>query len=286
MSEKSPAGVQLSYRELNERANQLAHFLRRSGVGPEQRVGIYVRRSVDLFVALLAILKAGAAFVPMDPSYPAARLEQIQDDAQITMLLTQQDLLAELPNPPAAVFCFDRDGDCLVREAKTNPAAPVDLENPAYVMYTSGSTGRPKGVVVPHRGLTNYLLWAARYYMPDGGGAPVLGSIGFDATITSLFVPLLTGGHADLLPEGEELTALADALRRDSDYRFAKITPAHLDALNRLLINGPNPSGTQRLVLGGEAILPRDARQLDQGQTAAHYQRVWSDRSGGGLLHV
>jgi natural product biosynthesis luciferase-like monooxygenase protein/amino acid adenylation domain-containing protein len=251
-----PAGLQLSYRELNERANQLAYFLRRSGVGPEQRVGVYVRRSVDLFVALLGTLKAGAAFVPMDPAYPAARLEQIQDDAQISMLLTHRELLTELPNPPSAIFCFDQDGDRLVSESKMNPNIPVNLDNPAYVMYTSGSTGRPKGVVIPHRGLSNYLLWAARSYMPDGGGTPVLGSVGFDATITSLLVPLLVGGHADLLPEGEELTALADALGRDSDYRFVKITPAHLDLLNRLLTKGPNADGTRRLVLGGEAISP------------------------------
>ena len=255
--DKSRAGVQLSYRELNERANQLAHFLRQSGVGPEQRVGVYVRRSVDLLVALLGTLKTGAAYVPMDPAYPAARLEQIQDDAQIAMLLTQQELLAELPKNPGAVFCLDQEGDPLARESKVNPNVLIDLGNPAYVMYTSGSTGRPKGVVIPHRGLTNYLLWAARAYMPDGGTAPVVGSIGFDATITSLFVPLVAGGQADLLPEGEELTALADALRRGSDYRFVKITPAHLDVLNRLLTNGPDERGTQRLILGGEAISPR-----------------------------
>ena len=255
--DKSPAGVQLSYRELNERANQLAHFLRQSGVGPEQRVGVYVRRSVDLFVALLGTLKTGAAYVPMDPAYPAARLEQIQDDAQIAMLLTHRELLAELPKTHGAVFCLDQEGDPLARESKVNPTVPVDLDNPAYVMYTSGSTGRPKGVVIPHRGLTNYLLWAARAYMPDGGTAPVVGSIGFDATITSLFVPLVAGGQADLLPEGEELTALADALRRNSDYRFVKLTPAHLDVLNQLLTNGPDAGGTQRLVLGGEAISPR-----------------------------
>ena len=257
VDDKSPAGVQLSYRELNARANQLAHFLRRSGVGPEQRVGVYVRRSADLFVALLGTLKTGAAYVPMDPAYPAARLGQIQDDAQIVMLLTQQDLLAELTKALGAVFCLDQEGGRLARESEANPAAPVDLDNPAYVMYTSGSTGRPKGVVIPHRGLTNYLLWAARAYMPDGGAAPVLGSIGFDATITSLFVPLVAGGRAVLLPEGEELTALGDALRRGSDYSFLKITPAHLDVLNRLLSDGPDARGTRRLVLGGEAISPR-----------------------------
>ncbi|HWW74150.1 MAG TPA: condensation domain-containing protein, partial [Pyrinomonadaceae bacterium] len=257
VSDKSTGGVQLSYRELNERANQLAHFLRRSGVGPEQRVGVYVRRSADLLIALLGTLKAGAAYVPVDASYPAARLAQILDDAQVALLLTQQDLRAELPEAGVTVFCLDEEGDRLAREPTENTAAPVELDHPAYVIYTSGSTGRPKGVVIPHRGLSNYLLWAARAYMPDGGAAPVVGSIGFDATITSLFAPLVAGGRVDLLPEGEELTALAAALGRASDYQFVKITPAHLDVLNRLLPDGPDERGTRRLILGGEAISPR-----------------------------
>jgi iturin family lipopeptide synthetase A len=255
--DKSPGGSQLTYRELNERANRLAYFLRRSEVGPEQRVGVYVRRSADLLVALLGTLKAGAAYVPMDASYPAARLGQILDDAQVALLLTQQDLLAELPEAGVAVFCLDGESERLASESKENPGAAVELDHPAYVMYTSGSTGRPKGVVIPHRGLSNYLLWAARAYMPDGGAAPVVGSIGFDATITSLFVPLVAGGRVDLLPEGEELTALASALGRASDYQFVKITPAHLDVLNRLLPDGPDARGTRRLILGGEAIAPR-----------------------------
>ena len=107
--------------------------------------------------------------------------------------------------------------------------------------------------------------------MADGGGTPVLGSVGFDATITSLFVPLLVGGHAEMLPEDEELTALAGALRLDSDYQFVKITPAHLDVLNRLLTDGPSACGTRRLVLGGEAISIRRC-SLDKERTAPRYQ--------------
>nr|AEH26540.1 amino acid adenylation domain protein [uncultured Acidobacteria bacterium C5] len=254
--ERRPGGDRRTYRALNERANQLAHVLRRSGIGPEQRVGVYLERSVDLFVALLGILKAGAAYVPIDPAYPAARVEQIQNDAQIAMLVTKQDRLAGLPAPPGSICCLDRDSDRLDAESTANPAVAVDLDNPAYVIYTSGSTGRPKGVVVLHRGLTNYLQWAARSYQAEGGGTPVLGSVGFDATITSLFVPLVAGGYAELLPEGEELTAVADALGGDADYRFVKITPAHLDAVNRLLTGGTGAGGTRRLVLGGEAISP------------------------------
>ena len=265
--ERWAGGASISYRELNERANQLAHFLRRSGVGPEQRVGVCLRRSVDLFVALLGALKAGAAFVPLDPAYPAARLDQIQSDARISLLLVQEELLAQFPAPPAAVFCLDRDAGLLAGESKENPSVAPHLDNPAYVIYTSGSTGRPKGVVIPHRGLTNYLQWAARAYMTEDGGAPVLGSIGFDATITSLFVPLIAGGHAELLPEADELSALAEALQQPTDYHFVKITPAHLDVLNRWLTGPPHPNGARRLVLGGEAISPPALdRWTDGGQ--------------------
>ncbi|MDP3718283.1 MAG: amino acid adenylation domain-containing protein [Acidobacteriota bacterium] len=255
VSERRPGGERLSYRQLNERANQLAHFLRRSGIGPEQRVGVHLRRSADLLVALLGTMKAGAAYVPIDPEYPAARRQQIQDDAQIAMLLTQQELLAG--SPTSAVCCLDRDRATLDAESIETPAVTVSLDHPAYVIYTSGSTGRPKGVVVPHGGLTNYLQWAARSYLSSAdGGAPVLGSVGFDATITSLFVPLVAGGFAELWPEGDELATLAEVLGGDADYQFVKITPAHLEVLNRLLADGPAAGATRRLVLGGEAISP------------------------------
>ncbi len=253
--ERALAGRRLTYRELNARANQVARFLRQSGVGPEQRVAVYMRRSTDLLIALLGCLKAGAAYVPIDPSYPAGRIEQIISDAGVSMLLTQEAMLASLPAPPDAVCCLDRDRDLLDRESTDNLSITISLESPAYVIYTSGSTGRPKGVVVLHRGLTNYLLWAAKAYEADGG-TPVLGSVSFDATITSLFVPLVAGGFAELLPEGEELPALANALTGSAEYRFIKITPAHLDAVNRLLPDGPNAAAARRIVLGGEAIVP------------------------------
>jgi natural product biosynthesis luciferase-like monooxygenase protein/amino acid adenylation domain-containing protein len=253
--ERRLAGTRLSYAALNARANQVARFLRRSGVGAEQRVAVYLPRSSDLLAALLGTLKAGAAYVPIDPAYPPARVGQILADAGITMLLTDDALLSGLSSPPSSACCFDRDHDLLDRESTENVAVALSLDQPAYVMYTSGSTGRPKGVVVLHRGLTNYLQWAARAYNADGG-TPVLGSVGFDATITSLFVPLVAGGFAELLPEGEELPSLAAALSGKAQYRFIKITPAHLDAVNRLLPSGPSANAAARIVLGGEAIVP------------------------------
>ena len=247
-------GAGLTFRDLNARANQVAHLLRRAGVGPEHRVAVHLRRSADLVAVLLGTMKAGAAYVPVDPTYPAARVEQIMADAQVSMVITQQDLLGSV-TAPAPVWCIDRDAARLHAEPTDNLSVPIHLDSPAYVIYTSGSTGRPKGVVVLHRGLTNYSLWAAQAYRADGA-TPVLGSVSFDATVTSLFVPLIAGGCAELLAEGDELSELASALSGQAEYRFIKITPAHLDAVNRLLPDGPKPGTVGKLVLGGEAIAP------------------------------
>jgi natural product biosynthesis luciferase-like monooxygenase protein/amino acid adenylation domain-containing protein len=248
-------GASVTYGELNRRANRLAHHLRRLGVGPDQRVGICLRRNGHLMVALLATLKAGGAFVPLDPAYPAARLAMMQQDSRIAVLLTQEDLLATLPEHDAPVCCVDRDWGEIARESASDPDMNTLPGNLAYVIYTSGSTGKPKGVMVTHRGLVNYLDWAAQTYTsPDGDGAPVLGSIGFDATITSLFVPLLSGHPVVLLTEGGELEALASLSRSQRMFDFIKLTPAHLELFNTMLGDAPPAHLAHRLVLGGEAL--------------------------------
>src|SRR6185369_4546162 len=137
---------QVSYRELNERANQLAHYLRQLGVGPEERVGICVERSVAMVVGLLGILKAGGAYVPLDAQYPEERLRFMLADAQVGVLLTQEQLLGRLPAPEAQVVCLDRDWQEIGQQSRAKMRGAVDVENPAYMIYTSGSTGLPKGV--------------------------------------------------------------------------------------------------------------------------------------------
>ncbi|MEY2555908.1 MAG: hypothetical protein QOF93_1052, partial [Verrucomicrobiota bacterium] len=154
------AEVELSYRQLNERANQLAHELMRLGVGPNSLIGICVERSPEMVVALLATLKAGGAYVPLDPTYPRDRLAFMLNDAHASVLLTQSDLIETLPFHGAPRICLDSDWKSIEKNSTDNLNTRLAADSLAYVIYTSGSTGQPKGAMITHRGLTNYLNWA------------------------------------------------------------------------------------------------------------------------------
>jgi amino acid adenylation domain-containing protein len=149
---------QVTYSELNRRANQLAHHLRSLGVSPEVRVGICVERSVEMVVAILGTLKAGGAYVPLDPTYPRERLAFMLEDAKVSVLLTQQRLLAGLPEHRATVACLDSGWEVISRQSGDSAKSEVTVENLAYVIYTSGSTGRPKGIMLRHSGVVNNLV--------------------------------------------------------------------------------------------------------------------------------
>jgi len=247
---------QLSYEELNRRANQLAHRLRALGVGAESRVAILMERSVEMVTAVWGVLKAGAAYVPLDPKYPRELLDYMLTDAQASVVLTQQRLAELRPSAEGVrVLSLDTERQSLERESGENPIRKTTAENLAYVIYTSGSTGRPKGVMITHGGLANYLNWALRAYdVTAGGNAPVHSPLGFDLTVTSLFLPLLAGRSVALLPEEDSIEALADALRTDESTLF-KLTPTHLQALSQLLPQaGPVITGEKVLVIGGEAL--------------------------------
>jgi amino acid adenylation domain-containing protein len=248
-------GRTLSYRELNTRANRLAHHLRGLGVGPDVRVGVCLDRSPELVVGLLGVLKAGAAYVPLDPMYPRARLEFMLADSRVPVLLIRERLLGRLPAHSALVLCLDRDWDAIARQPDAAPPDDASPEDLAYVIYTSGSTGRPKGAMITHGGLTNYLLWAAHAYDVAGGrGAPVHSSIAFDLTVTSLFAPLIVGRRVDLLGEDLGVEQLAEALRRAEDYSLVKITPAHLQLLGRQLTPPEAAGRTRAFIIGGEQL--------------------------------
>ena len=149
-------GQQLTYRELNARANQLAHHLRKLGVGPEVLVGICVERSLAMVVGLLGILKAGGAYVPSDAAYPKERLAFMLDDSQALLLLTQEHLVESLPEYGDRLVCLDRDWEIIAAESAENPISEATHHNLAYVIYTSGSTGKPKGVEIQHAALINW----------------------------------------------------------------------------------------------------------------------------------
>jgi amino acid adenylation domain-containing protein len=249
------AEARLTYRELNSRANQLAHYLQSFGLGPESLVGLCVERSFDMLTGLLAILKSGAAYVPLDPFYPKERLAFMLEDAGARVLLTQERLLGALPERRPKVVCIDRDWSLIEREQTDNLDVTTAPDNLAYVIYTSGSTGKPKGVMISHRGLVNYLTWCTRAYgVSDGDGALVHSSLSFDLTITSLLSPLLCGKCVFLVPEDLGIEQLADALRSRQNYSLAKITPAHLRALSERLSVQEISGHVRALVIGGEAL--------------------------------
>lgn len=247
----------LSYAELDARANQLAHMLRAMLIGPEARVGIRLERSLELMIALLGVMKAGAAYVPMDPAYPSERCAYILEDAGASVLLTQQNLLDDWSVPRGVtVVSIDEPttrlalGDQLVNTPKTR----VTPENLAYVIYTSGSTGRPKGVAMHHRGVSNYLDWGVRAYgAASGHGAPVFTSMAVDLTITNL-LPLFTGRTVHLLPEDNPVEALAEVLRNHPGFGPVKITPLHLSLLTPYLDAEDARAATHTLVVGADFL--------------------------------
>jgi amino acid adenylation domain-containing protein len=260
--EKTPDAVavvfadqSLNYSQLNTRANQVAHYLQTLGVGNDILVGICAERSLDMVVGLLGILKAGGAYVPIDPAYPRDRLDYLLQDSQVPVLLTQSHLLKILPKHDQVV-CLDTDWPVIAQHSPKNPFSLVKSTNLAYVIYTSGSTGKPKGAMIIHQGVVNYLSWCTETYAVAAGyGSPVQSSFAFDATITSIFSPLMVGKQVVLLPEKQEIEALCDILRSKRQFSLVKLTPAHLELLNQLIPPEEAAGQTNAFVIGGEALL-------------------------------
>jgi amino acid adenylation domain-containing protein len=246
---------QLSYAELDQRVNQLAHHLQQLGVGPDVLVGIYVERSPETVVGVLGILKAGGAYLPLDPAYPRERLAFILEDTQAPVLLTQSKLVERLPESNAKLLCLDTDWERIAQQATQNPVSGVTSDNLAYAIYTSGSTGKPKGTLIPHRGLVNYLTWCRQAYtVEQGKGATVHSSLAFDLTITGLFSPLLVGLPVKLLPEDPSINSLSTALRHESNLSLVKITPAQLTMLSQQLSPSEAAGRTRAFIIGGENL--------------------------------
>ncbi len=187
---------QLTYRQLNQRANQLAHHLRDLGVGPELLVGICLERSLSMVVGLLGILKAGGAYVPIDPAYPKERLAFILSDTQASVMLTQEQLLESLPAHGAQVVCLDSDWEVIAQNSLENPVCGATASNLVYAIYTSGSTGQPKGVMISHRGICNQLCWRqATFPLTEVDRVLQTISFSFDPSVWQIFWPLSFGAQ-------------------------------------------------------------------------------------------
>jgi non-ribosomal peptide synthetase component F len=250
------AGRILTYGELNERAGRLAGFLRALGAGPETVVPVLAERSQELLVGLLGVLKAGAAYVPLDPSYPAERLALMLAETAAPVVLAQETLLDRLfdrlPGTRARVVCLDRDREEIERHAAV-PAVPVEPDHLAYVLYTSGSTGRPKGVQIPHRGLMNLVRWDLRAYgTGPGDHRTQVASLGFDASVWEIW-PCLASGAALHLPEEE---ARLNPQRLGAWMAEHGITVSFLPTplAEALLTLGPEIATLRRLLVGGDRL--------------------------------
>jgi amino acid adenylation domain-containing protein len=256
---------QLCYEALNRRANQLAHYLQKRGVGPEVLVGIYVERSLEMVEGILGILKAGGAYVPLDPAYPQERLAFMLADSQAPVLLTQERLAARLPRHGAQVLRLDADWKAIAHESDKNPASEVAAENLAYVIYTSGSTGKPKGVQISHRAVVNLLTaMSRRPGITDRDTLLAVTSLSFDIAALELFLPLIVG--ARLVVVSREVACDGTRLLAALHGSGATIMQATPSTWRLLLAAGWQGSDQLTILCGGEALPQQLAHQLrEQG---------------------
>ena len=245
----------LTYQELNNRANQLAHCLQEKGVKPDVLVGIFIERSLEMIIGILGILKAGGAYLPLDPNYPAERLAYMLQDSAVSILITQQSLVESLPENQAELLCLDRDGQHLENYSIENPINQVKSANLAYIIYTSGSTGQPKGVMNTHQGIGNNLLQTMDVY-PRIAGDRILqmGLLSFDISVWEIFCSLTSGATLVLAkPEGQkDITYLINLIAQE------KVTHAiFVPSMLRVFLQQPNLencSYLKQIFCGGEAL--------------------------------
>ena len=254
---------QLTYRELNCRANQLAHYLQTLDVKPEVLVGICLERSLDMFVGLLGILKAGGAYVPLDPAYPHERLTFMLEDSHLPVFLTQQPVLERFPEYRTRVVCLDADWEIIAQQSEENPVSRVTAENLAYTIYTSGSTGKPKGVQIEHRSVVN-LLSSMRHEpgLTEQDVLLAITTISFDMAVPDLYLPLIVGACTVLVSR----EAASDAGRllktlEKSGATFMQATPA---TWRLLLAAGWCGNKQLKILCGGEALTRDLANQLQE----------------------
>jgi amino acid adenylation domain-containing protein len=283
----------LSYRELNRRANQLAHYLRALGVQPEDRIGICVERSVELIVAVLGVLKAGAAYTPLDPALPIERQRFILDDTGAVVLLTQERLAADLPLHQARTLCLDAEQAAIAEMPDTNPSHVSGPDNLAYIIYTSGSTGQPKGVMIPHGNLVGmYAAWEEAYQLSTAVRRHLqMANFTFDVFVGDLVRALCSGGTLVLCPR--ELLLAPDQLyslicREQIDS--AEFVPAVLRPLLQYLSESDlRLDGMRLLVCGSDSWSMKEFEQVRQfcapatrvvnsfGVTEATIDSTWYD---------
>jgi tyrocidine synthetase-3 len=246
----------ITYKELNERANQLAGIISGKGIKPDTLAAIMVDRSVEMIVGILGILKAGGAYLPIDTDSVENRIQFMLEDSAVTLLLTKTDFEDKAGFNRESIILDDNE---IYHGNKTNlerVGHPGDL---AYMIYTSGTTGKPKGVLLEHRGLVNYICWAAKMYVKgERVNFPLYTSISFDLTITSLFTPLITGNSV-VIYGGDDKQLLIEKIIEEDRVGVVKLTPSHLKLIRGKKINRAN---IKRFIVGGEILDVQLARDI------------------------
>ena len=281
--EKTPSTVavtfedqQLTYRELNHRANQLAHYLKRLGVTAETVVGICLDRSLEMVIGVLGILKAGSAYLPLDPNYPKDRLGFMLEDSRASIILTKQRFVEQFRHDRHTLVCLDAEWEKIAREGIANLMSSVTPDNLAYVLYTSGSTGAPKGVMIEHESVVNYLSWFNQAEMAAGlQSFPFVTNLVFDASLKQLFGPLLRANSVRILSDEaiSQPSVLLEALRACSGFNCAPtLWSSLLDTSNWKEIF-PSIDRLSVLLLGGE---PLTNSLIDRTFTVVPHAEIWN----------
>jgi len=283
--EKTPQAVaisflkqQITYRQLNESANQLAHYLRYSGIQSGSTVGVFAERSLDQMIAILAILKAGAAYLPLDLAYPVDRLDYMLSDSQASMLITQEHLLSKIEHKNLPTFCLDLDAELTANFPKDNLNCDVSVDDAAYVIYTSGSTGKPKGVLMPHKPLANLLQWQKTALTLPEAATLQFTPVSFDVSFQEIFSTLSSGGKLVLIQESTRLNPEA-LLAYLNEHRIERLFLPFvaLQHIAEVAVNQPEvPTCLQEVITAGEQLkitrsISRWFEQMNSCKLHNHY---------------
>lgn len=246
----------LTYKDLNEKSNQLASYLRENGVKKEVIVGIMMSHSIELIIGIVAVLKAGGTYLPIDPIYPIDRVNYMLEDSESSMLLINSDIHEEILHKGKIFNINEINVDLYSRK---NLIKINQLNNLAYIIYTSGSTGKPKGVMIEHQGLTNYIWWAKKKYLKEENEVMALySSIAFDLTITSIFTPLISGNQI-VIYDTDETEFVLYKILRENKATVLKLTPAHLTLLKDM---DNRSSNIKRFIVGGANLKTSLAKEI------------------------
>jgi amino acid adenylation domain-containing protein len=260
---------QLTYRELNERANQVAHYLRKHGAGPEILVGLYLDRSLEMIVGLLGILKAGGAYVPMDPAYPKERIAYILEDSKAPIVLTRKSLVNDLHEFSGQSISLDSDWAQIATQADDNPVSNAKPQNLAYVLFTSGSTGRPKGVALEQRCAVSFIHWGKQLFTSRQLQSVLFStSVCFDLSVFEIFVTLSAGGKVVIASDVLQLPSLP----AKDEITLINTVPS---AISELLRMGGIPDSVKTINLAGEPLSDTLAAQIYASTKVEHLYNLY-----------